>query len=119
MSDTQRVYECTYIVTPELDQAGYNDIKAKFDGLITDNGGKISHEEIWGMKKLAYPMEGKANGFYVFQEVEASNPELVGKLEQEFTYDERVLRFLTVKLDKFAREYNNKRKTKVKQPANA
>lgn len=116
MSET-RVYEVTYILTPDLDQPVYSELKSKFDALIADQKGTVSHEEVWGMRKLAYEIEGKQTGYYVFQEIRSDNPELVGKLEQELTYDERIIRFLTVKLDKYAQQYNDKRKLKAKQHA--
>lgn len=113
----KRVYECTYIITPDLEQAAYGELKAKFDAIIQSFDATVSHEEVWGMRKLAYEIAGKQTGYYVFQEIECSNLELIAKLEQEFTYDERIIRFLTVRLDKFAREYNDKRKLKHKQTA--
>ncbi|MDX2063181.1 MAG: 30S ribosomal protein S6 [Bacteroidia bacterium] len=114
-----RVYETTYLVTPDLEAAAYDQIVAKFRQLLQDNGATITHQEVWGMQKLAYEIEGKGSAYYVLTEYTSSNQELVYKLEQEYTYDERIVRFLTVRLDKHAVAYNNKRKTKVKATAPA
>ena len=65
------------------------------------NDAKIVHQENWGLKKLAYPIQKKSTGFYQLIEFEA-NPALVDKLETEFRRDERIMRFLTVKMDKHA-----------------
>lgn len=72
------------------------------------------HEENWGMKKLAYPIQKKSTGFYQLFEFKA-DPAFIAKLETEFRRDEKVIRFMTVKLDKFAVEYSNKRKRLQKE----
>ncbi len=72
------------------------------------------HEEDWGMKKLAYPIQKKSTGFYNLFEFKA-DPSLIEKLETQFSRDERIIRFLTVRLDKYAIEYSNKRKKLQKE----
>ncbi len=67
------------------------------------------HEEDWGMKKLAYPIQKKSTGFFHLFEFKAS-PEFISRLEIDFRRDERVIRFMTVKLDKHAVEYSEKRR---------
>jgi small subunit ribosomal protein S6 len=69
----------------------------------------VIHEEDWGMKKLAYPIQKKSTGFYHLFEFKA-DPSFITRLETEFRRDERVIRYMTVKLDKYAVEYSNKRK---------
>lgn len=114
-----RVYETTYIVTPDLQQADYETIIKKFNQLLADNGAKITHQELWGIQKLAYEIEAKTSGYYVFTEFQSDNIDINAKLEQEYIYDERLMRFLTVRLDKFAREWNEKRKAKLSTAASA
>jgi small subunit ribosomal protein S6 len=70
-----------------------------YEDFIKKNGGKIKHSEFWGLKKLAYQIQKKSTGFYDLIEFEA-NGDLIAKLEIEFKRDERVMRFLTVKMDK-------------------
>ena len=72
------------------------------------------HEEDWGMKKLAYPIQKKSTGFYNLFEFKAS-PDSISKLEIDFRRDERVIRFMTVKLDKHAVEYSEKRRRLQKE----
>lgn len=72
------------------------------------------HEEDWGMKKLAYPIQKKSTGFYHLFEFKA-NPEFIDKLEIEFRRDEKIIRFMTVKLDKYAVEYSRKRRSVLKE----
>ena len=95
----------------------------KFTTFLTDNGAAIVNEENWGLRKLAYPIQKKSTGFYTLVEFDAA-PDMVKKLETAFRRDERVLRFLTFRLDKYAEAYaikrRNLRKNKAEQaPAEA
>lgn len=83
----------------------------KFKGVITAKHGEIIHEENWGLRKLAYPIQKKSTGFYYMLEFKA-NGELISQLETEYKRDERIIRFLTIKLDKYGIEYAEKRKNK-------
>ncbi|MFQ9995921.1 MAG: 30S ribosomal protein S6, partial [Hoylesella buccalis] len=65
----------------------------------------------WGMKKLAYQIQKKNSGFYCLFEFKGE-PTLVQTLETGFRRDEKVIRYMTVKLDKYAAEYALKRKQK-------
>ena len=84
---------------------------AKFTKLLADNGAEIVNEEIWGLKKMAYAIEKKSTGFYNLLEFKAE-PSVIKTLETGFRRDEKVIRFMTVKLDKYAVEYAEKRKSK-------
>ncbi|MCM1109744.1 MAG: 30S ribosomal protein S6 [Clostridium sp.] len=81
----------------------------KFAKVLTDNGATIVNEENWGLRKLAYPIQKKSTGFYNLLEFEA-DPTTIKKLETAYRRDERVLRFLTFRLDKYAAEYAEKRR---------
>ena len=107
-------YETVFICTPVLSEPQVKEAVKKFRDLITSNGGEMIHEEDWGMKKLAYPIQKKSTGFYQLFEFKA-DPAFIAKLETEFRRDEKVIRFMTVKLDKFAVEYSNKRKRLQKE----
>ncbi|BDX36656.1 30S ribosomal protein S6 [Tenuifilaceae bacterium CYCD] len=103
-------YETVFIATPVLSEAQMKEAVTKFRGFITENGGEIVHEENWGLRKLAYPIQKKTTGFYHLLEFKAAG-ELVDKLETQYRRDERIIRFLTVKLDKYAVEYANKKRS--------
>ncbi|MBR1387554.1 MAG: 30S ribosomal protein S6 [Alloprevotella sp.] len=105
-------YETVFILTPVLSDQQMAETVEKFQKLLTDNGAEILNKENWGMKKLAYPIQKKSTGFYSLVEFKAE-PELIDKLEIAFRRDERVLRYLTVKLDKYAIEYAEKRRKKL------
>ena len=104
-------YETVFILTPVLSDEQMKETVAKFKKVLTDNEAEILNEEIWGLKKMAYPIDNKSTGFYNLFEFKAES-EIVNKLEVAFRRDEKVLRFLTVKLDKFAVEYAEKRRKK-------
>jgi small subunit ribosomal protein S6 len=103
-------YESVIIVTPLLSEEQMKEVVAKFRKLMTDNGAEIVFEDNWGLKKLAYPIGKKTTGFYHLTEFKAPG-ELINKLEVEYRRDERILRFLTVALDKHAVAYNERKRS--------
>ena len=103
-------YETVFILTPVLSDAQMKEAVDKFTGVIKANGGAIVNEENWGLRKLAYPIQKKSTGFYTLVEFDAT-PDTIKKLEVQFRRDERVLRFLTFRLDKYAHEYAIKRRS--------
>lgn len=105
-------YETVFIATPVLSEAQIKEAVGKFKDLITASGSELIHEEHWGLKKLAYPIQKKSTGFYHLLEFKA-DPAFIGKLEIEFRRDERIIRFITLKLDKYSAEYSAKRQKKV------
>jgi len=106
-------YETVFIATPVLSDVQAKELFGKFQGVITENGGQIISEEDWGLRKLAYPIQKKTTGFYYLIEFEGEG-DLIEKLETQYRRDERVIRFLTFKMDKYAVEYAEKRRNKNK-----
>lgn len=102
-------YETVFIMTPVLSDIQMKETVEKFKGILAAEGAEIVNEECWGMRKLAYSIDKKSTGFYELIEFNA-NPEVIAKLEVNFRRDERILRFLTVKQDKFAAEYAIRRR---------
>ncbi len=105
-------YETVFIATPVLSEAQIKEAVGKFRDLITSNECELIHEEHWGLKKLAYPIQKKSTGFYHLFEFKA-DPAFIGKLETEYRRDERIIRFITLKLDKNAIDYSIKRRMKL------
>ena len=102
-------YETVFILTPVLSDDQMKETVEKFKKVLTDNGGNIENEENWGLRKLAYPIENKNTGFYTLIEFEGEST-IVDKLETAYRRDEKVIRFLTFRLDKHAAEYAIKRR---------
>ncbi|HCI54356.1 MAG TPA: 30S ribosomal protein S6 [Bacteroidales bacterium] len=102
-------YETVFIATPVLSENQMKEAVQKFKKIITENSGEIVHEENWGLKKLAYPIKKKSTGFYYLIEFKGPG-DSVDKLELQYRRDERIIRFLTFKMDKYAVEYANKKR---------
>ncbi len=105
-------YETVFIVTPVLSDVQVQEVADKFQGVITENGGQIVNSEAWGLKKLAYPIQKKTTGFYFLVEFTGEGS-IIETLEKQYRRDERVIRFLTFKQDKYAAEYAVKRRAKL------
>lgn len=93
-----RKYETFFIVDPDLPDDVTGSVDEKFQSIISNQGGTIISYVPWGKKKLAYPVKKRTRGLYVLTEY-AGGPELVAELERNMRLDERVLKFITVKLD--------------------
>jgi len=107
-------YETVFILTPVLSDIQMKETVEKFKALILDEGGEMINEENWGLKKMAYPIQKKTTGFYQLFEFKA-DPTFVKKLDVNFRRDERVIRFLIFKLDKYAIQYSEKRRSVKKE----
>ncbi len=107
-------YETVFILTPVLSEDQVKEAVKDYEKLITSNGGEIVNRENWGMRKLAYPIQKKSTGFYNLFEFRVEG-QYIDKLETQFIRDEKVLRFLTVKLDKHGIAYSEKRRQKAKE----
>ena len=105
----KKSYETVFILTPVLSEEQMKDAVAKYRTFLESNGAEIVSDENWGLKTLAYPIQKKSTGFYQLFEYKA-DPQLIKKFEIEFRRDERVMRFLTTALDKYAVEYNDRRR---------
>ena len=111
-------YETVFIVTPVLSEEQMKETVKKYTDLLTNAGAEIVYTNNWGMRKLAYPIKKKTNGFYYLIEFKAEGS-VINTLEVAYKRDERLLRFLTVALDKHAIAYNEKKRAAKKAAAEA
>ena len=107
-------YETVFILTPVLSDVQMKEAAEKFKNLLVEAGAEIINEESWGLKKLAYAIEKKTSGFYQMIEFKAE-PTVIAKFELQMRRDERVLRYLTVKNEKYAAAYAEKRRNNKKE----
>ena len=105
-------YELMVIFTPVLSEDEFKNIQKKYADFITENGGTIVHSNPWGLKSLAYPIQKKTTGLYWVLEYGASS-DFNEKLKIQILRDENILRFMATRLDKYAVEYNAKRRSGV------
>jgi small subunit ribosomal protein S6 len=107
-------YETVFIMTPVLSEDQMKEAVKKYQDFLKEKGAEIVHEENWGLRKLAYPIQKKSTGFYHLIEFQDKG-EVIRDFEVAFKRDERILRFLTVKLDKHAVTYNEKKRRMAKE----
>jgi small subunit ribosomal protein S6 len=110
-------YETVFILTPVLSEDQAKEAVQKFEGEIKSLGGSIMHAEHWGLRKLAYPIQKKSTGFYFLLEFQIPGAG-IADLELSMKRDERVMRFLTVKMDKDHLAYADKRRGRMKDTKN-
>ena len=107
-------YETVFIMTPVLSEDQVKETVKGYISYLKNNKAEIISEENWGLKKLKYTIQKKKSGFYYLIEYKA-NGDILPKMDIEFKRDEPVLRWLTVKLDKFAAEYSVRRRKKLSE----
>lgn len=107
-------YETVFILTPVLSETQMKEAVKEYEQYLKEKGAKIVNAENWGLRKLAYPIQKKSTGFYHLIEFTA-DPDLCAELELKYRRDERVIRFLTTRLDKHAIAYSIRRRNKAKE----
>ena len=105
-------YELMVIFTPVLSDEEFKAVQKKYSDFVIDNGGSVAHSNPWGLKSLAYPIQKKTTGIYWVLEYSAPSS-FNEKLKIQLLRDEQVLRHLTTALDKYAVEYNEKKRRGV------
>ena len=105
-------YELMVIFTPVLSEEEYRAAQKKYTSFVTENGGEVVHDNPWGLKSLAYPIRKKTTGLYWVMEYTA--PSIFNeKLKIQLLRDESVIRHMFTALDKYAVEYNNKKRSGI------
>lgn len=111
-------YETVFIMTPVLSEEQMKETVKKFEKILLDKGAEIVHQENWGLRKLEYPIAKKTSGFYHLFEFKAEGS-VVKEFELQYRRDEKVMRYLTVAMDKHAIAYAEKRRNLRKEKAAA
>jgi len=109
-------YETVFILTPVLSEEKAKEAVSKYKKMLTDNGCTITSEDHWGLRKLQYPIKKRTTGFYQVFEFQAP-PQYIAELELTYKRDEKILRYLTVSLDKHAVAYSERKRNKTKEVA--
>jgi len=105
-------YELMVIFTPVLSDEEFKAEQKKYATLVKNGGGSVVAENAWGLKSLAYPIQKKTTGLYWVTEFIAPS-DFNEKLKIQLLRDESVLRHMVTKLDKYAVEYNQKKRSGV------
>jgi small subunit ribosomal protein S6 len=102
-------YETVFIMTPVLSDEQMKETVKKFENILLEKGAEIIHQENWGLRRLEYAIQKKSTGFYHLFEFKAE-PNVVAEFELQYRRDEKIMRYLTVTLDKHAIAYSEKRR---------
>ena len=105
-------YELMVIFTPVLSEEDFKSAQKKYEALVKENGGEVTHTNPWGLKSLAYPIAKKTTGIYWVMEYSAPTS-FNEKLKIQLLRDESVMRHMFTVLDKYAVEYNKKKSSGV------
>jgi len=105
-------YELMVIFTPVLSEEDFKAAQKKYATLVKENGGEVLNENPWGLKSLAYPIAKKTTGLYLVMEYTAPST-FNEKLKIQLLRDESVLRHMFTALDKYAVEYNARKRSGV------
>ena len=103
-------YEHTYITSPELSSQETDSVRKKITDILEKNDGKILKEEDWGIRSLAYPIKKSSKGKYSNIYIEGNN-KVIKEIEIFERYDERVMKFLSIKIKKIPEESSELVKT--------
>jgi small subunit ribosomal protein S6 len=106
-------YELMVIFTPVLSDDEFKNVQKRYSDFVIDNGGTVEYSNPWGLKSLAYPIQKKTTGIYWVMEFTASSS-FNEKLKVALLRDEQVMRHMITKLDKYAVEYNVRKRSGVK-----
>jgi small subunit ribosomal protein S6 len=97
------LYEHTYITVPELNDQDSDSVKHKINDILKKNNSKILKEEDWGIRTLAYPINKNFKGKYRNIYIEGNN-KVIKEIEEFERFDERVIKFLSIKVKKIPEE---------------
>jgi small subunit ribosomal protein S6 len=103
-------YELMVIFTPVLSEEEFKAAQKKYADLVTENGGEVLHSNPWGLKSLAYPIDKKTTGLYWVMEYKAPT-DFNEKLKIQLLRDESQMRHMYTALDKYAVDYNAKKRS--------
>lgn len=101
-----RHYELTFVVDPVLSNEEIQSIRKTFEDQVKKQGATIVHVDDAGLKQLAYPINKRNSGIYYTIEFASENGEGIAPIELALRRDERIMRYLTISLDKFGVKYN-------------
>ena len=105
-------YELMVIFTPVLSDDDYKAAQKKYASLVGDAGGEVVSDKPWGLKSLAYPINKKTTGLYWVMEYKAPS-DFNEKLKIQLLRDDNVMRHMFTALDKYAVEYNDRKRSGV------
>jgi small subunit ribosomal protein S6 len=111
-----RIYEELFIIRPDATDEEITPIVEQIRGVITNAAGTVDKEERWGVRKLAYRVQKRNEGFYVLLQF-TSDPQTVREIERRLRVNDNVLKFLTVRIDEKLKKIEKRRRDREKRAA--
>jgi small subunit ribosomal protein S6 len=111
-----RIYEELFIVRPDATDEEIDPLIEQLSGVITSRGGKIEKTDKWGVRKLAYRVEKRNEGYYILMQFSAA-PDSVKELERRLRVNDMVMKFITVRIDEKLKKIEKRKKAREKRAA--
>jgi len=111
-----RIYEELFIVRPDTPEEEIDQLIEQLTTLVASQGGNVDKSEKWGVRKLAYRVQKRGEGFYVLLQFTAA-PQTVRELERRLRVSDQVLKFLTVRIDEKLKKIEKRKKAREKRAA--
>ena len=93
-----RDYELAFIVEPNTDDEGVTSVVEKVSQFVQTGDGTVTSIDVWGRRKLAYPINNHREGTYVLMQTKML-PSLLVDLERNLKLSEEIVRYLLVKIE--------------------
>ena len=111
-----RIYEEMFIIRPDATEEEITPIVEQLRTTVTSAGGTVDKEERWGVRKLAYRVEKRNEGYYVLMQFTAG-PNTVKEVERRLRVNDNVLKYMTVRIDEKLKKIEKRRKVREKRAA--
>lgn len=111
-----RIYEEMFILDPAAAEEQVDSVVAQIEEVVKESGGSVDKVERWGLRRLAYRVQRREEGFYVLVQFSAGS-RAVREIERRLRVDERVLKFLTVRIDEKLKWLEKRKKVREKRAA--
>ena len=112
-----RIYEELFILDPSATEEQIDTVVAQIESIITDAGSTIDKVDRWGIRKLAYKVRKREEGFYVLIQFSTGGSSVVKELERRLRVEELVLKYLTVRIDEDLKRAEKRRLKREKRAA--
>ncbi|MFQ5766418.1 MAG: 30S ribosomal protein S6 [Acidobacteriota bacterium] len=114
-----RRFETIYIADPGLGDEAVAGLMTLFTGVVTAAKGEVLKSEDWGKKKLAYPVQKHLEGHYLLLEFKCDDPGLPHELERRMRMNEKIIKFLTIRIDNDKKRLSWEKKQSEKEKVRA
>jgi small subunit ribosomal protein S6 len=112
-----RVYEELFIVRPDVTEEEVEGIVEPLRGVVTNAGGTVDKVDKWGVRRLAYKVEKRNDGYYILMQFTSAAPTVVREVERRLRVNDAVMKFITVRIDEKLKKVEKRRKARDKRAA--